>query len=668
MAVLLAAIASAGTWAAGEATAATVSTNYDGVVFQAAPGEHNVVTVRHDSAYSFLLEDSGAPLEARDDCKPAGDEVRCPGYALRLYAGDGDDTVTADLNGDAGYIVIHGDDGDDTLTGTSVTEIYGDAGNDSLVATSVQGVHGGDGNDTLHVARPWGVTGGGGDDHIELTSCSTCSAGYPGVDAGDGNDVVIGSPDPEVLNGGNGDDVVSGGGGRDQLTGGDGKDTLLLADLPTRSDSAYVEPGWTNYDPDGRADGGTGDDQVVGGAGGEILDGGDGNDTIEAGAGIDTVSGGPGDDTLHGGDGVDTLDGGQGRDVVDGGDGIDGVDLSDSTKAVTIDLTTPGGDGAPGDNDWYLPSVEWFTLTDGNDRFVAGKAPVRVMAGLGNDKIIGGPGNDTMQGDSGPIPPEAAAGKDTLIGGGGNDALDGGPGDDTLRGGPGNDTLFAGGSLVRYGDTRTRYSNHDRIFGGPGGDGITGGWRVHAGPGDDDIHVADFAATNRSPVIPLGHDGDVSCGSGRDRVSGDYYDDIGIDCETVWNGYSPWKSIRPDSTGAVTLIVRCAWDFGRPCKGIATLLPSEAKTVEQPAFPITPGREFKPSPVCHLPAGRETLATHRFRIRTGRVDRVVLRLTPAARRSLSRAGCMPVAARLRATDPAGDARQATRMLTLRAHR
>ena len=651
-----------------EAHAATVAGQSGVVLFEADPGERNVVSVQTTDDGRILIRDTGAALTPGDGCSADGEAVSCTGYMIIVNAGDDDDSLSETTGGFAIQATLHGDDGDDMLSGDA-PNLYGDAGDDGITAARVgQEAMGGDGNDRIDATGAYSVSGGPGNDHITLHACPDCGTGSASANGGDGADDLFGSEGPDSLEGGAGDDVLRGAGGADFLSGGDGDDTVELGNAGNASLDGYYVPGAYGT-LDARADGGPGNDHVSGGSGRDRVDGGNGNDTIDAGEGDDELVGGAGDDELHGRDGNDRLKGGNGTDLVDGGPGpLDSVDLSDLLEPVSIDMRTPGGDGRHGENDTYLPGVDDFLLTEWNDRFVAGASPVRIDAGSGHDTLIGGPGDDAFSSSFTRSTLTDDAGGDTMDGRGGNDTNGTGPGNDTLRGGPGNDTLSGGSSLARYGTERRRYPNRDRIYGGPGGDYIRGGWRVSAGPGDDRIQMADFEATNRSPVIPLGRDGDARCGPGDDFAGGDYYDGIGTDCETVWNGALPWQSIRPDRTGRVTLVVRCAWDYGASCRGVARLRPTSAKTEQPPPYPITAGRVFDPPKSCRAGDDRLQVGARHFRIRAGRVDRIVLRLSERGRRRLSRAGCLRVRADLRSSDPTGYAHAATRTLALWAAR
>jgi len=132
----------------------------------------------------------------------------------------------------------------------------------------------------------------GGNDLIDLAKSPVGAT----VDAGDGNDVVLGTALADVVTAGKGNDYVFAGAGNDSLVGGDGNDVLLAA---------------------------AGNDTVTGGAGNDLISGGAGNDSLHGDAGNDLLLGDAGDDQLFGDAGNDRIFGGAGNDKVDGGDGTD---------------------------------------------------------------------------------------------------------------------------------------------------------------------------------------------------------------------------------------------------------------------------------------------------------------------------------------------------------
>ena len=129
-----------------------------------------------------------------------------------------------------------------------------------------------------------------------------------------GDDVVVGSADPDVFAGRDGDDQISGGGGDDLITGGAGNDTI-------NGDAGGDELRGNSGDDIVR--GGAGDDDIFGGGGADALFGDDGDDTIVGVTGDDMIFGGDGDDNLFGRADNDSLDGGAGDDRLTGNSGND---------------------------------------------------------------------------------------------------------------------------------------------------------------------------------------------------------------------------------------------------------------------------------------------------------------------------------------------------------
>ena len=118
---------------------------------------------------------------------------------------------------------------------------------------------------------------------------------------------ISGTPENDLLRGGDGDDTLVDLVGNNLLLGGDGND-LLVADLG--SDRLLGE---------------NGDDTIAGGLGNDQLSGGNGDDMLLGTSGNDLLSGEDGDDFLWGGPGNDILGGGNGDDVfvLAPGEGLD---------------------------------------------------------------------------------------------------------------------------------------------------------------------------------------------------------------------------------------------------------------------------------------------------------------------------------------------------------
>jgi Ca2+-binding RTX toxin-like protein len=159
--------------------------------------------------------------------------------------------------------------------------------------------------------------------------------GTPGADqinGGDGDDTICGGGGADILDGGPGDDSVDGGAGNDTLVassgddtikGGAGSDTVSYAgaDGPVTVDLRLATPQGT----------GLGFDRI---SGVEHAIGGPGRDTLTGDRVGNKLSGGPGNDKLIGGAGADTLAGGGGRDTCTGGTGTDKATSCEVKKSI----------------------------------------------------------------------------------------------------------------------------------------------------------------------------------------------------------------------------------------------------------------------------------------------------------------------------------------------
>jgi Ca2+-binding RTX toxin-like protein len=198
-----------------------------------------------------------------------------------------------------------------------------------------------------------------GDDVIDLSAHGVGGIDYMKdvlVQAGQGNDTIIGGAGKDNLQGDAGDDIIFGWRGSDTISGGLGNDLLYGDDL-----------GFNNIAGDDIMDGGAGNDILYGGRGSDKMSGGADNDILYGQAGGDSMSGGSGDDILYGDDANtssnDNLSGDAGNDSLYGGSGDD--ELYGGTEDDLLD----GGIG----NDY-------------------------MHGGAGNDRIIAGAGNDIVDG------------------------------------------------------------------------------------------------------------------------------------------------------------------------------------------------------------------------------------------------------------------------------
>jgi Putative Ig domain/RTX calcium-binding nonapeptide repeat (4 copies)/Cadherin-like domain len=403
----------------------------------AGPGSltHTVTVTADDGeggslSASFTLaaiHDNAAPVVGGDSLAVSSGTTAS--FKTSLFLGNDADpdgtTLTVTAAGNA-------HNGTASLSGTTITYAAGAAGAADFTYTVQDGGY-------LTTVAPVDVVNvavTGGDDVVNISSL-TVSAAW--IDAGAGNDLIIGSSANDTLVGNAGDDTLQGGAGNDSLDGGAGTDTAdysgagaaITASLATHSATGAGTDTLTSI---------------------ETLIGTSFSDTLTGDGNANLLAGGLGNDTLVGGSGNDTLIGGTGDEGLDGGSGTDAADYSGATAAVTVNLTThvaAGGDG----ND-TLTSIENVTGSSFGD----------LLTGDGNaNALTGGDGNDTLTGGNG---------IDTLSGGAGNDRL-AWDAQDRLDGGAGFDIVDADRSSGDTIDLRgTAIANVEAITTGAGNDRV----------------------------------------------------------------------------------------------------------------------------------------------------------------------------------------------------
>jgi Ca2+-binding RTX toxin-like protein len=169
---------------------------------------------------------------------------------------------------DVQRVIIRTGSGEDTITVTDVlqpTWIFAQEGNDTVTTGAARDI----------------IYGHAGDDLI---------------DAGSGNNYVVGGEDGDNITTGDGKDRIWGRDGSDLISSGGGNDLVVA---------------------------GKGDDLVETGVGTDRAYGRDGSDTLRGGDGNDRLWGGPGDDSIEGGNGEDVIGGIVGNNSLFGGDGKD---------------------------------------------------------------------------------------------------------------------------------------------------------------------------------------------------------------------------------------------------------------------------------------------------------------------------------------------------------
>ncbi len=277
-----------------------------GIWYNADPGERNELIVTSDGSGTFRFEDAGAVITAGTGCT-----------AVSLHE------VTCDVPAvelDKGLMVYTHDRNDSIdVTGVALTDVPGSGptldageGNDLVLGGNAgEGLRGGFGDDVVRGnGRGDGLSGGPGDDVL---------VGGPGNDWFDGDSLGA-----DVLDGGAGDGDIA------EYTYSPGSVVVTLDNRPGdgvagENDNVRrtVEVVYGSMYPDrivgnGRANdllGNHGRDVLVGRGGDDFLWGGFHADILRPGSGRDGVDGYRGDDTIYARDGArDRLHGGEGRD------------------------------------------------------------------------------------------------------------------------------------------------------------------------------------------------------------------------------------------------------------------------------------------------------------------------------------------------------------------
>jgi hypothetical protein len=218
--------------APGVAHAATVSIFGGKLVYAAATGEANNVTIA-PWGFSLRVTEAGTKakkpltLTAGPGCSQLSTtEAACTGFVFgaTVDLGDGDDFLDATTirlpvtaSGGTGNDTIATGQGNDTLDGGSGTDtLRGGAGSDTVTYASA----------TAPVTAALGGSAGNG----ASGENDTIAADVENLTGGPGDDTLTGDGGPNVLSGGAGNDTLDGGAGADTLDGGAGNDTFAARD------------------------------------------------------------------------------------------------------------------------------------------------------------------------------------------------------------------------------------------------------------------------------------------------------------------------------------------------------------------------------------------------------------------------------------------------------
>ena len=328
------------------------------------------------------------------------------------------------FDGGLGDDVLIGGPFDDVLRGGDgfdIIKMGGDTDFKVLEDKQIKGL----GTDTFDEVEGLKIQGGESANKIDVSEWKYGPTTLEGLG---GDDVLIGSPLPDVLDGGEGFDRIKFDGDADMTLADDAFTVKVegseISDVLVKVESAHLTDGPEPHIMDASAFK----------QGPVVLDGGGGNDTLLAGFGDDKVTPGPGDDLVDGGDGLDLLFQKADVDFKFQNDKLFGSSVD--TVSGFEDLELVGGDG-----DNRIDLRHWMfgeTTVDGgggDDRIYGGGLGDFLEGGDGDDVLLGRDGDDVLAGGEG---------DDTLRGEHGNDSLDGGAGDDKLDGGHDTDTCVHG--------------------------------------------------------------------------------------------------------------------------------------------------------------------------------------------------------------------------------
>ena len=527
------------------------------------------------------------------------------GYAVAV---EGRNLLVSYVNGSPTFTVRHNVQAEDRTDGvirqlgTLMTVDPGVGGSDAIDAGEGENiVFGGYGGDGITTGQDDDVIVGDNGEALyadgilrEVRSMDTDSGtgGIDAIDAGGGENQVIG---------GVGGDLITTLNGSDLVIGDNGEAFYGVTGILTQARSTNGDVG--------------GDDTITTGDGAKQIVGGYGRDVITAGTGDHMVMGDNGRvdyDT----DGVvkrlsttDTVDHpeygdadtititGNGDNHVLGGMGSDTITTADGTDVLLGDNGTVSYSGPTGSLE--LSRIESTVPSrGGDDAITTGDGAKQIIGGYGKDAITAGTGDHMVMGDNGQVDFDAAGllsdiattspdagGDDRILLGDGDDVVFGGVGTDHINVDPvtgdpvgtdhGNDVMVGDNGLARFDTTSGRsvltyiestdpaYGCDDVIFSDNGSDVILGGKGNDAlisGTGDDTVLgdngrityedglVSEIVCTDTTvdtagnDMIDSGDGDDIVFGGlGNDRITGGEGNDLllGDDGRMTFSGGVP---------------------------------------------------------------------------------------------------------------------------------
>ena len=427
--------------------------------------------------------------------------------ADQINSGNGAAIVLAD-NGEVTYTVgttfllqARTSDLDGTTAGDDRIQVAG--GNNLILAgLGADQITAGSGNDLVigdNGQIDWTTAGG----YSRFQTSEESLGGADTIDAGDGENVVLGGFGADLIVSGIGADLILGDNGLVDYTGYDNNS----------NDIDWIESTATETGGNDAIGSGSGSDIVIGGSGADRIDGGSGDNLVlgdnarifsvpSDGPRFSTLSitlgriesldlGQGGSDSIRTEDGHDLIIAGLGNDTISSGSGNDLIfgdqALVWAESQAVIDVSRysvrSGGGlrfGSLVEGDQFVPASDYIDAGAGNDFIFgqqgadtidAGDGNDIVYGGLGGDTVVGGHGDDLIFGDAGDDSLYGNDGSDTMYGGIGNDSIYGGTGNDFLIGNDGNDRLYGeDGNDTLWGD-----AGNDLLNGGRGRNSADGG-------------------------------------------------------------------------------------------------------------------------------------------------------------------------------------------------
>jgi hypothetical protein len=380
---------------------------------------HDFITASLDNA---LNDGQTGPGGSSEGDIVGGSSTSIEGLAgSQDSGGDGDDTLTGDVNGN----VLYGYSGIDHLDGGGgPDELWGGADGDTLTGgTGVDLLHGEAGGDTIHAADGEvdslidcggdANNNGDKDSNETLSNCSDPSNSF-GTGGGGGGGPTYGTGDLKIASGvltiapdNQNHHIV--------VTKQSATDFLVLETSPSGpalpaptsgcvagADSRTVTCSGMVTSID--FTGGTGNDNFDAHAAGVgvLAKGGDGADLL-VGSDADDILAGDDGPTDTAGDGNDILVGGSGKDQYFGGGGVDTVSFQSDhdafrlTHGVSASLDDVANDGAEDENiGGASNSIENLAGTDLGDSLAGNDLTNTISGNGGDDNIVAGGGNDVV--------------------------------------------------------------------------------------------------------------------------------------------------------------------------------------------------------------------------------------------------------------------------------